>query len=247
MVRFAAVAVSDFSDLQLYETAYSLVNDRRRDKVTRFMYESDRRRSLAVGALLRFLLLQEGVDYETCSFMTTSNGKSYIEGETIRYNLSHSGDLAIACIGDCEMGCDVERIKSFEKGADVEKIRTSDISIAKRFFHEDEYKMIEKCTDKKEADTLFFRFWTGKESYLKMTGEGIGGRLADVVIPSAIMPGHQIIKVKDAHMRYYSLPEYEDYSIALCLKKSDFPEEIELFTGRELCGLTRVAKGEKSC
>ena len=48
---------------------------------------------------------------------------------------------------------------------------TANLDIARRFFHPAEYRQLCEAPSEKR-NHLFYRFWTLKESYMKMTGEG---------------------------------------------------------------------------
>ena len=96
---------------------------------------------------------------------TDDNGKLYLpEVDNFFFSLSHSGEYA-ACVV-----CDVP------VGVDIQKKRMTKANIAKRFFQIKESDKIEKQPPEKRDD-MFFRYWTGKESYLKLTGKGILGGL----------------------------------------------------------------------
>ena len=77
------------------------------------------------------------------------------------YSLSHSGTKAVCAISDVRIGCDVEIMK--EEKASIER----EIKVAERFFTENECAAIRKDYEK------FYRFWTLKESILKVTGYGL--------------------------------------------------------------------------
>ncbi len=107
-------------------------------------------------------------------------GKPYVKQEVLRaagtarpwfFNLSHSGEYAICATAHAEIGCDIQRISSERK------------RLAEQFFHESERHYIEQIPDapyngtnpaQEERDRRFTRVWTMRESYAKMTGEGIG-------------------------------------------------------------------------
>lgn len=59
---------------------------------------------------------------------------------------------------DCEVGCDIE------------KIVDAPLEIADCFFNSPEAEYIAASQDKNRA---FFKLWTLKESYMKMTGRGM--------------------------------------------------------------------------
>jgi 4'-phosphopantetheinyl transferase len=86
--------------------------------------------------------------------------------DTLGFNWSHSGDVALFAIGRGHRG--------FEVGVDVERIRprARALELAARFFAPDETTMLAALP----ADTLldgFLRLWTAKEAVLKAHGGGL--------------------------------------------------------------------------
>lgn len=91
-----------------------------------------------------------------------SNGKPYAVNSNINFNLSHSEGYALCVCGTENVGCDIEKIKSCNE------------KVAKRFFCENEYDALKSSEN---ASLDFTRFWVLKESVLKFSGEGITGGL----------------------------------------------------------------------
>jgi 4'-phosphopantetheinyl transferase len=79
----------------------------------------------------------------------------------LRFNLSHSGSRALIALGRVEVGADLEHLK---------KRRTDDI--ARRFFAPGEQQRL-FALPLAEREQAFFRLWTCKEAFLKVTGEGL--------------------------------------------------------------------------
>ena len=92
------------------------------------------------------------------------NGKPYFKDYPIQFNLSHSGEYVLCGVSDQEIGVDIQEIRNANK-----------VSLAKRFFSEGECMALERCESDKERSQMFFRMWTRKEAYGKLTGEGIVG------------------------------------------------------------------------
>ncbi|MBP5737887.1 MAG: hypothetical protein J6X38_02225, partial [Abditibacteriota bacterium] len=94
----------------------------RRAKADALRLESDKRLSLAAGLMIRKLL--GGIPV-----VTGLHGKPRAEG--VFFNYSHSGDVVMFAISDCEVGCDVQKIGEVRLGA------------ARRAFSEEELKELE--------------------------------------------------------------------------------------------------------
>lgn len=83
------------------------------------------------------------------------------------YNVSHSGGVVVCAFADRPVGIDLQAIPD-----NIENARR----IARRFYSPEEQEALEKhFRDGKEAELLrlFCRFWTARESYIKMTGRGL--------------------------------------------------------------------------
>lgn len=92
-------------------------------------------------------------------------GKPFIEdaAETLRFNLSHSQDLALyAFTYQREIGIDIEYMRSV----------ASHDQIAEQFFSPNEIRALR--TLPADQQTIgFFNCWTRKEAYIKAHGEGL--------------------------------------------------------------------------
>lgn len=81
----------------------------------------------------------------------------------IRFNLSHSADLALLAINrTCPIGVDIERVRP-ERPL---------LKLAERFFSEREREELRSLPDDSVTDG-FYACWTRKEAYLKAIGTGL--------------------------------------------------------------------------
>lgn len=96
--------------------------------------------------------------------VTDENGKPRLVGSNLRFNLAHSGELAvIAVTRDCEIGVDLEMLRDVDRGQEI----------ATRNFHHNELAAICAATAN-ERHFVFMRCWTRKEAVLKTLGVGLG-------------------------------------------------------------------------
>lgn len=145
-----------------YDKCLELVPPERRDKVLSAKKRADRNRILGAGLVLSYGLKQCGVNEQIITLQYGENGKPYLaEMPWIHFNLSHSGDYAVAAFSNREVGIDIEHQRKNCK------------KIAGRFFTEPEAAAIENCQSLEEEEELFLRYWTLKESFLKVTGYGM--------------------------------------------------------------------------
>ncbi len=140
---------------EAFGNAYSCVSASRRAKIDSYRFDKDKRLSLGAGLLLCSALDDAGLDADSEPTLS-EYGKPYIDG--LFYNLSHSGSLAVIAVSDGEVGVDVERI------------RTVDDLLIRRVCTDAEYRYLSSAADMPEA---FFRFWTAKESVMKLYGCGL--------------------------------------------------------------------------
>lgn len=96
---------------------------------------------------------------------TDPDGKPFLHGTGLEFNLSHSGGTVVAAFSTAPVGIDIEtpgRPRDY-------------LAIARRFFHPDEVGSLGSEDD-------FLRLWTAKEAMLKLAGCGLAGGL-DVARP----------------------------------------------------------------
>ncbi len=92
----------------------------------------------------------------------SDSGKPFLNNHKLYFNLTHSGNrFGIAVSKTSEVGLDIERVRSLH---DFDQMISLNFTPAEQ-----------KYIDKKSAgfENRFFEMWTLKESYLKLTGEGM--------------------------------------------------------------------------
>lgn len=138
-----------------------------RERAARFRFDRDRRRFLVSHSALRDILARYTLlEPARLRFESGTHGKPFLAGGgRIRFNLSHSGEMAL-----CAVAC------GRDVGVDVEHLRTLPdfMAIATRFFLPEETLALRDLGDA-QLQRAFFRTWTRKEAWLKGTGEGIAG------------------------------------------------------------------------
>ena len=92
-------------------------------------------------------------------------GKPYLMDSDYHFSLSHSGSFAACALSDAPVGIDLER-----------RVRMRD-ALLRRSFSPEEQALIREHAD---PSLLFTRLWTGKESCVKATGQGILFPLRDI-------------------------------------------------------------------
>ena len=145
------------------QAAMSRLSPARQEKILRHRFPQDRLLSLGAGLLLDQGLQAWGLCEREAALEYRHNGKPYLRDYPDRYfNLSHSGNMVMAAFSCREVGCDIEQI------------RPARMDVAARFFTEEErMELSRECLTEEERNRRFARYWTIKESVLKVTGEGM--------------------------------------------------------------------------
>ncbi len=148
----------------VFPQALDCIPPQRRDRLSRLSRPEDRLRSLAAGLLLRAVL---GITQDS-DLVCEANGKPVSASGFPFFSLSHSGDYAMLAVGDLPLGADLEHPRSVSHAA------------ANRLFSAAELAWAEN-------DPLrLLLLWTGKESVMKYTGQGL------------LLPGRAIVLQPDA-------------------------------------------------
>ena len=189
------------------EVMKSLSADRK-IRISNMKSEKSRRQCLGAGLLLNKVLESYGKNYHDISF--GEHGKPELDG--FYFNLSHSEDMVICAVSDSPVGCDVEKLREAPKG------------IAERYFGKCEKQYLDAC-EAKDYDKAFFCLWTIRESYVKMTGEGLG-------IPRGsfeVVPGEEVRILRDGEVQNCHIYEttVNDYCISVCAGELG-PVEIQI-------------------
>ncbi len=154
--------VNNLNDDLLFKKYYDNTSNTRKNKIDRLEYREDKNLSLGASILIDFGLKKFGLNEYNMQYGELKCGKPYFFNKpSIFFNVSHSYDKVMVTFSDTEIGCDIERIK------------TIDLNIAKRFFCEKEYNYIISKNNQYEIENSFFKIWTVKESFAKLKGEGL--------------------------------------------------------------------------
>jgi len=208
-------------DHRVYALAHSLVSQSRKEKTDRFVFDKDRRLSLGVELLLMTALDSLGEDPEKFEIEYTGNGKPMLKGSDIFFNLSHSEERVMCSICDSDVGCDVEMI------------RPINLDIARKHFFGTEYDTIAEEDDDDGRYEMFYRFWTLKESFMKVTGLGFELPLDSF----RITLGDPITVEQSVDGRDYRFIEYtpfDGYRCAVCSVGRDFEPEMRYIDLRDV-------------
>jgi 4'-phosphopantetheinyl transferase len=147
----------------------SFVTPEKQISIGQFKYDIDKKLTLYSEILVRSLICEKvGIKNSEISFIRNKYGKPFLQDyPKFHYNVSHTRNAIAVAISDDPIG------------VDIEKIRKSEIGIAKKFFTENEFKYV--TGNSKNIDERFYEIWTKKEAYIKYTGKGLSLLLSDVI------------------------------------------------------------------
>ncbi|MBD0270176.1 MAG: 4'-phosphopantetheinyl transferase superfamily protein, partial [Cyanobacteria bacterium Co-bin8] len=146
-----------------------------RDRMNRFVFERDRiRYGLSRGGLRQLLSRYVNCDPAGLGFEYETRGKPHlcIDGQRadLQFNLSHSGDWVVYGVScDRAIGIDIEQVRPLR---DLQQM-------AQRCLTTEELQVFEQIPAE-AAQAQFFEYWTGKEAFLKATGQGLTRSMSDV-------------------------------------------------------------------
>lgn len=173
-MQYEICSIRAFSDAD-YERMYQTASPDRQQKADRFRFPDDRARCLCADHLARQMLSRaSGMPLEQITFEYGEKGKPSAN-LPLYFNLSHSADMVLCAVSERPIGVDVEQIKPFRAG------------LVDRFFTKTEADYIlgdmpeiPECIGDPVVCSRFYRVWTAKEAYVKMTGTGISTDLKQV-------------------------------------------------------------------
>lgn len=155
----------------VFSTRRTILSDDEQERASRFHFEKDARRFIVARASVRSILgAYTQSRPEDLRFSYSAQGKPSLHPPVgdVRFNVSHSRDLALLAIAQGrDLGVDVEW-----KNQDIEVEK-----LAERFFSIQEHQsLLGQAPEKRIA--AFFRGWTCKEAFLKAQGMGLSRSLS---------------------------------------------------------------------
>ncbi|MBD1874742.1 4'-phosphopantetheinyl transferase superfamily protein [Nodosilinea sp. FACHB-131] len=144
-----------------------LLSHDERMRAGKFRFQRDRDRFTATRGCLRLLLGHYlGVKPETVQFCYGPQGKPALQlpsATALSFNVSHTHEWALVAIGQGQpVGIDLEHIQP-----DYPWQAVSDLALSPK-----ERAMLAALPPEAQS-AVFFKLWTGKEAYVKATGEGL--------------------------------------------------------------------------
>ena len=97
-----------------FESALSSISSQRREKACAYVFDTDRKMSVAASLLLDRLLSERGLSEANMVYDEDSEGKPSFRGYPgLHFSLAHGHSAAIAALADVPVGVDIEHLPSF--------------------------------------------------------------------------------------------------------------------------------------
>lgn len=194
----------------------ALLDNSRRQKLFGIRSRKERTRRIFAGLLLRYAFLQEGYGIDAWQQVEIAegiHGKPYLKAySTFQYSLSHSGEWVACAVDTMPVGIDIQEMKPWK------------ITLAKRFFHKEEYNRLlalqESDMDRQTRE--FYSMWTAKESAVKWSGRGIGGGIRQLLTDADYKSICDVEQKQRIKIKQYDVSE--NYIVCVCSENDNFPD-----------------------
>ena len=202
----------------MFEHWYQQMPAYRKEKIDRYKPQSSKRQSLGAGILIKSGLDEYGIDGD--HIVSGPDNKPYIESaNSLEFNASHSGSMAVCAFSDACVGIDIEATKIFNR------------NLINFIYKEEEIKYIKyRSKNQNDENCLFTKLWTIKESIMKYYGKGL-----------SMDPRKIFVDLEGDYRAYYNGEclgglfftqyEYMGYHITVCSEYKSFSDEICIWMG----------------
>ncbi len=137
------------------------LSEERKKRVLRLKSSEAALKCMLTGLFLRYGLEQTGENSLYDRVLIGDNGKPFIRGNPLYFNLSHSGNYIVLLISDVPCGIDIQKKASYNE------------RLCHRVMSRQEEALIREAENDERRALLFTASWSGKEAFLKYTGDGI--------------------------------------------------------------------------
>ena len=201
MVEISYIDTASFTAEQYREILNTLPQERRQ-RAERYRTESAACLSAGAGYLLHCALQRAGLTGEVVSY--GEHGKPFIEG--FRFNLSHSGTVAVLAVGGGEVGVDIEKIAPVTE------------KLVRRVCTERECAYLFALSEEERAGA-FFRLWTAKESAAKFLGTGLSSPKEFETLCGKVVRGGEAFPIREYALDGYALTACAEEEFSPALKE----------------------------
>jgi len=192
-------------------------------KLKRYINKRDMYSSLLSELIVRRELFKKlSICNKDIEFEYGENGKPYVDYDNCEFNMSHSGDYVLCGLDDSKIG------------VDIEQVRYCDFYNIDRVFSDNEKELFyNKLTDK---ESMFYRTWVLKETYLKATGIGFSINVKSIDLDL----NNPRITYGGWFFKEYDL--MKNYKIAVCSESGLFTNEITYLDNNNIVDMFKNLK-----
>lgn len=207
MIEVYYANLNIFQDDTNFTRMYNEINAVRKRKIDKYTKYSDKKRALLAGILLKYAIIEHGIDYDSCEFLIDESGYEHILNKTdVFFSISHAEDVSVCAFSDSLVGVDIENKSRFKK--------VKQESLSKRIMTSDEYRKYNSI-DLVEKNVFMSRIWTRKEAFSKVCKKGLA------------MDFSKIDTLDEKRFRTFDV--YNDYCISVASDDWIDDEKLERF------------------
>ena len=207
MIEVYYANLNIFQDDTNFTRMYNEINAVRKRKIDKYTKYSDKKRALLAGILLKYAIIEHGIDYDSCEFLIDESGYEHILNKTdVFFSISHAEDVSVCAFSDSLVGVDIENKSRFKK--------VKQASLSKRIMTSDEYRKYYSI-DLEEKNVFMSRIWTRKEAFSKVCKKGLA------------MDFSKIDTLDEKRFRTFDV--YNDYCISVASDDWIDDEKLERF------------------
>jgi len=197
----------------------SKLSKKRWENIQHYRCYEDKKRSIYSEMLVKYAVYNSKSPIEKIQFEENNYGKPRVKGWNLNYNVSHSGNYVVLAINNKDIGIDIQEKFEIDFGV-------------LQFFHKFEQKAIQK------DPSLFFTFWSLKESYLKYLGVGLSRSLDSFVIMN-----YPDFKCNEDHLITFESIDIDNdnYSSYICYRNNE-KSQIDLLEVSERDLISTIGK-----
>lgn len=183
------------------------ISKERISKIEKLYNAQARLLSIASEVILAFSLSES----LPITYKTDKNGKPFIPTLPF-FNITHSGVL---------VGC---AVSNKQVGLDIEKISRMKMDIARKILSPEEYSATQYISGAR-LQALLCEKWVRKESYLKMTGEGLRRSMSSLNFSGDTLEGTTVF--------CRTFPIYDGYLLSFC-REEEVPLNLRFISPNDL-------------
>ena len=207
MIEVYYANLNIFQDDTNFTRMYNEINAVRKRKIDKYTKYSDKKRALLAGILLKYAIIEHGIDYDSCEFLIDESGYEHILNKTdVFFSISHAEDVSVCAFSDSLVGVDIENKSRFKK--------VKQESLSKRIMTSDEYRKYNSI-DLEEKNVFMSRIWTRKEAFSKVCKKGLA------------MDFSKIDTLDEKRFRTFDV--YNDYWISVSSAKKIDDDSLKIF------------------